>query len=134
MVEQLDGRSRHRRPGSGGRWRAIVNGMNDLFAQTPALARLRWLLDGLGGRWPAQTDVEGALAPDFADRVAPGMFLDLTRDRAARFAPIRVVGVDADRSAATARFLSREQVDTVQPLDTCVAAVLDRVEGATFAS
>lgn len=82
---------------------ARISGMYDLFAETPALARLRWLLDGLDGRWSARADVESALAPDFTARVAPGVFLDVTRGRADRFAPIRVVGVDAVRHAAPPR-------------------------------
>jgi predicted kinase len=81
----------------------------DVLAATPALTRLRWLLDGLNGRWPAQTGVESALAPDFAARVAPAAFLDRTRGRADTFAPIRVVGLDADEQTATARFLTRDQ-------------------------
>lgn len=88
---------------------ARINGMHDLFDETPALARLRWLLAGLDGRWPAHADIEGALAPDFTARVAPGVFFDVTRGRADRFAPIRVVGVDADGLAATARFRTRER-------------------------
>jgi predicted kinase len=81
--------------------------MGDLLADTPALMRLRWLLDGLDGRWSTHVDVEGALAPDFVAGVAPHAFLDITRGRAERFAPVRVVGIDADGRAATARFRTR---------------------------
>ncbi len=87
-------------------WRIL--GMNDLFADTPALARLRWLLSGLDGRWSASVDVEGALTPDFTARVAPELLLDVTRGRAERLAPIRVVGVDADGQSAVARFRTRD--------------------------
>jgi predicted kinase len=79
--------------------------VDDLLAETPALPRLRWLLDGLNGGWSAHAEVDAALAPDFA---APGPVLDRTRGRAERFAPIRVVGVDTDALAATARFRTRD--------------------------
>jgi predicted kinase len=81
--------------------------MEDLFADTPALRRLRWLLDGLDGGWPARVDVEAPLAPEFAARVPPERFLDVTRDRARQFAPIRVMGVDIEEEAATARFRTK---------------------------
>jgi hypothetical protein len=82
--------------------------MDDLLAETPVLARLRWLLDGLNGRWPAQADTDRALTPDFVARVAPPRFVDVTRGRAQRFAPIRVVGIDADGQSASARFRTRD--------------------------
>lgn len=82
--------------------------MNDLLADTPALLRLRWLLDGLAGRWSGPATVDGALASDFAARVSPQLLFDTVRERAQRFAPIRVVGVDADDDMATARFRTRE--------------------------
>jgi len=53
-------------------------------------------------------DVADALAPDFAVRVAPRVFIEVTRGRAERFAPIRVVGVDAEGQVATARFRTRD--------------------------
>ncbi|MFD8562979.1 AAA family ATPase [Streptosporangium canum] len=82
--------------------------MDGLLADTPALLRLRWLLQGLDGRWAAQPDVAGVLAPDFATRVTPDLLLDVTQTRAQRFAPIRVVGIDADGQTATARFRTRD--------------------------
>lgn len=98
--------------------------MQTLFADTAALRRLRWLLDGIGGRWPAHagtgsalppgtgsalpSGTGGALAPAFAARVAPDRFVDIVRERARRFAPIRVVGIDAEGEVATARFRTRE--------------------------
>jgi predicted kinase len=82
--------------------------MDNLLAETPALKRLRWLLAGLNGRWSGPATAEGALAPDFAARIAPRWLFDVTRGRAERFAPIRIVGVDADTDAATARFRTRE--------------------------
>ncbi|WP_436534132.1 AAA family ATPase [Actinoplanes sp. HUAS TT8] len=81
--------------------------MDDLLAETPALTRLRWLLAGLDGRWPA--DVDDFLDPTFAARVGGWpYFRDVTDTRAARFAPIRVVGVDTDGLSATARFRTRD--------------------------
>jgi len=89
-----------------------MNGMDDLLADSPALTRLRWLLSGLDGDWPADVDagvdVEHALAPEFAARVAPELLLNITRDRAKQFAPIRVVGVDTDGDVAIARFRTRD--------------------------
>jgi hypothetical protein len=82
--------------------------MAELLTGTPALARLRWLLDGLDGRWPERVGVDAAFAPAFAARIAPRAFLDVMRGRAEQFAPIRVVGVDADGDTATARFRTRE--------------------------
>src|SRR5262245_45253859 len=96
--------------------------MYDLVAESPALVRLRWLLAGLDGCWPAQADVEDALAPELAARVGPASFLDATRGRADRFAPIRVVGVDADGPAATARFRTRDQPLWVSPVEVEAAA------------
>jgi predicted kinase len=84
-----------------------MNAMDDLLADSPALTRLRWLLSGLDGDWLADIDVEPVLAPDFAVRIAPDLLLKVTRDRAKQFAPIRVVGVDADGDVAVARFRSR---------------------------
>lgn len=82
--------------------------MDSLLAQTPALMRLRWLLHGLNGGWSGKDEVDSALAPDFAARVAPQVHWDRTRGRAERFAPIRVVGVDSDGPMATARFRTRD--------------------------
>lgn len=82
--------------------------MDDLLADTPALRRLRWLLDGLDGRWSALADADGVLAPGFAARVELAVLVEVIRGRAERFAPIRVVGVDADGQAATARFCTRD--------------------------
>jgi predicted kinase len=83
--------------------------MDDLLAGTPALTRLRWLLEGLDGRWPLVVDVDSALTPGFAAQVGGSPALrNITGSRAAEFAPIRVVGVDADATAATARFRTRD--------------------------
>jgi predicted kinase len=83
--------------------------MDDLLAGTPALTRLRWLLGGLDGRWPAHVDVGAALTPGFAAAVGGSPALRaITGSRAAGFAPIRVVGVDADGTTATARFRTRD--------------------------
>src|SRR4051812_14140072 len=80
------------------------------IAGTPALARLRWLLDGLGGGWGdlGAGPVDEALAPVFAARVPGARLLAVTRERAARFAPIRLVGLDADERTADARFRTRD--------------------------
>lgn len=83
--------------------------MDDVLADTPALRRLRWLLDGLGGRWSAQADADGVLAPGFAAHVGSRLLVEVVRGRAERFAPIHVVGVDADGQAATARFRTRDR-------------------------
>jgi DNA-binding beta-propeller fold protein YncE len=83
--------------------------MDDLLAGTPALTRLRWLLEGLDGRWPTVVDVDSALTPGFAAQLGGSPALrNITGSRAAEFAPIRVVGVDADATAATARFRTRD--------------------------
>jgi hypothetical protein len=80
--------------------------MHTLLTDTPALVRLRWLLDGLDGRWSVKADVGTALAPGF---VAPGVFVSVVKGRAEQFAPIRVIGVDVgvDGQSATARFRTR---------------------------
>jgi predicted kinase len=96
--------------------------MDDLFADSPALDRLRWLLDGLDGCWPEDPDVDGALAPEFAARIKPELFLEVTRNRAGQFAPIRVVGVDADGGAAVARFRTRDDELWVSHVEVEAAA------------
>jgi hypothetical protein len=83
-------------------------GMELLFADSPVLRRLRWLLDGLDGRWEAVEDIAGALAPGFAARIPAGRLREVMGARAERFAPIRVVGVDVDGPVATARFRTRQ--------------------------
>jgi hypothetical protein len=50
--------------------------VDDLLADTPALRRLRWLLDGLDGSWSALADADGVLAPGFAARVELAVFVE----------------------------------------------------------
>lgn len=52
-------------------------------------------------------DIAAALAPGFAARVPAQRLREATQDRAERFTPIRVVGVDSDGPVATARFRTR---------------------------
>ncbi|MFI6479955.1 AAA family ATPase [Nonomuraea sp. NPDC050663] len=80
--------------------------MDELLAASPALPRLRWLLAGLDGRWAVPPDVGEAMSPAFA--FPHELFLERTRERAGRFSPIRVVGVDAEGCRASARFRDRD--------------------------
>jgi predicted kinase len=82
--------------------------MDPLFVSTPAAERLRWLLDGLAGRWAEDLDATAVLAPQFASVVAPQRFVAVMRERAAMFAPLVVTGVDAEGDSATARFRTRD--------------------------
>jgi hypothetical protein len=82
--------------------------MAELFPDTPALARLRWLLAGLDGRWSGPAEVEGVLAPDFAAHVTPRALFEITQGRSERFAPVRVVGLDVEGETATARLRTRD--------------------------
>lgn len=86
----------------------MIELMDELFVSSPALARLRWLLDGLSGRWDENTDAGTVLAPDYAAIVAPSRFTKVMRQRAAFMAPIVVVGIDSEGEEATARFDSRD--------------------------
>lgn len=82
--------------------------MDPLFVSSPALERLCWLLDGLAGRWPEDTDATAVLAPGFASVVTPQRFVTVMQERAALFAPLVVTGVDADGETAIARFCTRD--------------------------
>lgn len=97
--------------------------MGDLLGEAPALGRLRWLLGGLDGRWPADVDVDSVLESGFAARIGGAAVLrEVTGSRAAKLAPIRVVGVDADGTVATARFRSRDDGLWVSQVEVEAAA------------
>lgn len=82
--------------------------MEPLCESGPAVERLRWLLEGLAGRWTGGTDAAAVLAPEFASAVTPARFVSVMRERAAILAPIRVVGIDVEDESAIARFRSRD--------------------------
>jgi predicted kinase len=78
--------------------------VEQLLWSKPAGRRLRWLLDGLNGEWSPAVDGVSELAPEFASMVLPERFVLVMRERAARIAPIRLVGLDVETSSAVARF------------------------------
>lgn len=73
------------------------------FPDTPALRRLDWILDGLDGTPGWGTDAADGLAPAFAALVPPEQYAQRIRRRAAHYAPVTLVGLDATDHTATAR-------------------------------
>lgn len=86
----------------------MIRGVEGLIRPTPAGERLRWLLDGLDGRWPEDVDAGPVLSPTFAAEVAPSRFVEVMTERSKRLSPIRVVGIDVEPSEAAARFRSSD--------------------------
>lgn len=86
----------------------MIGLMDPLFVSSPAVEWLCWLLDGLAERWGDDTDATAVLAPEFASAVTPQRFVAVMRERAAKLAPIVVVGVDAEGDSAIARFGTRD--------------------------
>ncbi len=84
------------------------------FAASPALARLEWVLDGLDGKPGWGADASGVLAAAFTAVVTPERYVEVTRGRAADYAPVVVVGLDVAGTTARARILRRDgTVDVV---------------------
>jgi predicted kinase len=87
------------------------------FAASPALARLEWILDGLDGRPGWGADASDVFAAAFSAVVTPERYVEVTRGRAADYAPVVVVGLDVGETTARARILRHDgTVDVV----TCV--------------
>ncbi|WP_439657013.1 AAA family ATPase [Lentzea sp. HUAS TT2] len=87
------------------------------FAAGPALARLEWILDGLDGKPGWGADASNVLAAAFTAVVTPERYVEVTRGRAAHYAPVVVVGLDVDETTARARIRRHDgTVDVV----TCV--------------
>ncbi|MFD5827316.1 AAA family ATPase [Lentzea sp. NPDC060358] len=87
------------------------------FAPSPALTRLEWVLDGLDGSPGWGADAADVLAEAFAAFIAPGKYVEVTRARAASYAPVTVVGLDVAETTARARLRCHDgSVDVV----TCV--------------
>ncbi|MGI5499476.1 AAA family ATPase [Lentzea sp. CA-135723] len=86
----------------------------------PALARLEWILDGLDGTPGWGADAADAFAPEFAAVVTPERYVEVTRGRAAGYAPVVVVGLDVAETIARARIRRHDgTVDVV----ACVVEV-----------
>ncbi|MEU3647244.1 AAA family ATPase [Lentzea sp. NPDC034063] len=84
------------------------------FAASPALARLEWILDGLDGRPGWGADASDVLAPAFTAVVTPERYVEVTRGRAAGYAPVVVVGLDVGETTARARIRRHDgSVDVV---------------------
>ena len=83
-------------------------GRGPLVDDTPASARLRWILDLLDGGAVTPADIEAALTADLVARTGGPAFADRMRARAQQVAPVRVVGVDVGPHRATARFRDRD--------------------------
>lgn len=87
------------------------------FAASPALTRLEWVLDGLDGKPGWGADAAEVFAAGFRAVVTPERYVDVTRERAARYAPVVVVGLDVGETTARARIRRHDgTVDVV----TCV--------------
>ncbi len=82
--------------------------MDELIAPTPATDRMRWLLDGLAGGWPAGMDPAAVFAPSFAAQVPPERFVAVMRQRAVAIAPYRLLGLEVEDHSAQVRFRSRD--------------------------
>jgi predicted kinase len=78
------------------------------FAASPALARLEWVLDGLDGKPGWGADASDVLAAAFTAVVTPERYVEVTRGRAADYAPVVVVGLDVDETTARARIRHRD--------------------------
>lgn len=87
-----------------GRW--IIMRVEELLRSSPAGERLKWLLDGLDGQWPADVDAELVLSPTFIAQVSPARFVSVMSERAKTLAPIRIVGLDVEPGEGAARFRS----------------------------
>jgi predicted kinase len=70
---------------------------------TPALRRLEWILDGLAGTPDWGGDAADVFAPEFAKWRSPHDYVALTRSRSARYAPLRIVGLETNAYRARAR-------------------------------
>lgn len=71
--------------------------------RSPAVTRLDWILDGLDGVDGWGRDAADVLAADFAAAVPPEAYAALTRTRSRSYAPLVVVGVEAEGYTARAR-------------------------------
>jgi hypothetical protein len=84
---------------------------------TPALRRLEWLLDGLAGTPDWGDGAAEAFAPAFQRWRSPQDYVALTRSRSARYAPLRIVGLETNGHHARARLYNDAgQVDVL----TCI--------------
>lgn len=90
------------------------------FAASPALARLEWILDGLDGKPGWGADASDVLAAVFTAVVTPERYVEVTRGRAADYAPVVVVGLDVSETTARARI--RRQDGTVDVVSCVVEA------------
>ncbi|HEX7307879.1 ATP-binding protein [Lentzea sp.] len=81
------------------------------------MARLEWVLDGLGGTPGWGVDASDVFTAEFTAFVTPERYVEVTRGRAARYAPVVVVGLDVDETTARGRIRRHDgTVDVV----TCV--------------
>lgn len=70
---------------------------------SPALAAVNWILRGLAGEPGWGTDAAAVLSPAFTAAIQPLDYPSLVSERARSYAPLRVLGIDVDDSAALAR-------------------------------
>lgn len=73
-----------------------------------ATERLGWILDGINDEEGWGADLAEVLAPEFAEIVPPEVFAKRVRQRAAAFAPVTVIGLDAGDCTARARIRVRD--------------------------
>ncbi|SEQ43262.1 hypothetical protein SAMN05216188_10320 [Lentzea xinjiangensis] len=90
------------------------------LAAGPALARLEWVLDGLDGKPGWGADASDVLAAAFTAVVTPERYVEVTRGRAAGYAPVVVVGLDVGETTARARI--RRHDGTVDVVSCVVEA------------
>lgn len=90
------------------------------FAATPALSRLEWILEGLDGKPGWGADASDVLAAAFTTVVTPERYVEVTRGRAIRYAPVVVVGLDVGETTARARI--RRHDGTVDVVSCVVEA------------
>lgn len=72
-----------------------------MITPTPALERLRWILDGLNDVLGWGNDVEDAVAPAFREQVPD--YLDRIRRRAETYTPLEITAIETANTTARAR-------------------------------
>lgn len=100
------------------------------LAASPALARLEWVLDGLDGKPGWGADASDVLAAAFTAVVTPERYVEVTRGRAASYAPVVVVGLDVGETTARARI--RRHDGTVDVVSCVVEAARPHRIAATW--
>ncbi|MDQ2837432.1 MAG: AAA family ATPase [Actinomycetota bacterium] len=90
-------------------------------ARTPAIARLEWILDGLNAGPGWGTDLDQVFDPDFLAAIAPLDYRQVVEERALKYAPVELVGLEV--AEHTAKATLRNQAGEVGVLSCTVEPV-----------